>query len=70
VPSRASTSNIEKMAKKIHKFTENVVKNVHFCRFFAYEKISPITEMSISYLLEWLGCRIFEMMRNLNHEKD
>jgi hypothetical protein len=36
--------------------------------FFSHEKTSPITKMSISYLLEWLGDSIFEMMKNLNHE--
>jgi hypothetical protein len=41
-----------------------------FDDFFFHEKISPIMEMSISYLFEWLGGLIFGIMRNLNHEMD
>jgi hypothetical protein len=95
-PSRASASNIEKMAKKIKNlqyflhfskvlvqighiiacstrlvnafkqkitgigffqkvFTEIWSKISTFDDFFSHKKISPITELSISYLLEWLG---------------
>jgi hypothetical protein len=49
---------------------KTVLKMSTFDDFFSHEKISPITEISISHLLEWQGSWIFEMMKYLNNEID